>query len=201
MIAQGTPMLLAGDELSNSQHGNNNAYCQDNPITWIDWQNKDSSLLAFVKSLIQLRKDHPLLNRTNYTHGLTVSAKTGLHDIAWLNSDGKPMTEKDWHNGEGKCFAMLLAETEHENTEQSRDQSTISSDAIIVIFNAHQHGVQFTLPTLDGDWHILINTANQDLPQDIHETQLIDIQVAEHSLMLLSYNHSPYCSHQRENQS
>jgi len=181
-LAQGTPMLLAGDEFSNSQQGNNNAYCQDNEISWLNWEQQDTSLHLFVKQLLQLRKEHPLLNRTHYQHGLTRSEKTGLKDIAWLTPLGDEMAECDWHNSEGKCFAMLIAETQH--TQTSND------DALLVIFNAHRHNQQYYLPKLSGHWQVLINTVEQAhsvLPTTVQPT----LTLAAHSLMLLSYTQSP----------
>ena len=166
-IAQGTPMLLAGDENNNSQQGNNNAYCQDNEITWLDWGNNDNLLeFHFVKQLIQLRKTHPLLNRANYHHGRDVSAKTGLADISWLNTQGKTMQADDWDNCEVKCFAMCLAETKHPveqsllHSEELKDSSGLlfNDDALLIIFNAHQYDVDFLLPELTGLWQILIDT-------------------------------------------
>ncbi len=112
ILSQGIPMLLAGDEISHSQQGNNNAYCQDNPTTWINWQdiqgNKEE-LLAFTRELIRLRKHHPLFNRPAYQHGIYVSESTGLKDIDWIASHSKTITGPEWHAENAKCFGMLLA--------------------------------------------------------------------------------------------
>jgi len=170
-LAQGTPMLLAGDEFSNSQSGNNNAYCQDNDTAWLDWKNLDSVLvkqeLSFVKQLIQLRKEHPLLNRDNYQHGEKISAKTGLPDICWLNPAGDPMGSDDWHNLNLKSFAMLLADVGHEirmekNYLVPNEQCSIeygNDDALLIIFNAHTKQVEFQLPGIQGAWKKIVDTS------------------------------------------
>lgn len=185
-IAQGTPMLLSGDEHANSQQGNNNAYCQDNETTWINWQYANTANnkaeTAFVSSLIALRKAHPLLNRTNYQHGVKTSSKTGLSDISWLNCHGHSMTENDWHNNRLKCFAMLLSNTE--NTD-------LQDDALLIIFNAHANDINFQLPALNGHWNKLIDTTsatiNDEKQQPTFDANSLLINVSAHSCTLLSF--------------
>lgn len=193
-IAQGTPMLLAGDEVGNGQRGNNNAYCQDNEISWIDWQQPESAQeLAFVKALIQLRREHPLLNRTNYQHGDQVSSVTGLPDISWRNCSGQPMQEHDWHDGALRCFAMLLAQTDSEKMVDAAD------DALMIIFNAHPCEIHYQLPQLNGYWQKLIDTAHgaeqcSKSSRNIRTTgenlSLNSITAAAHSCVVLSYIHA-----------
>ena len=193
-IAQGTPMLLSGDELNNSQQGNNNAYCQDNAISWIDWKSPDAQQESnFVKKLIALRKTHPLLNRTHYQHGNEISENTGLADISWLNCHGKKMTEDNWHDQSVKCFTMMLA-----NTTQVTTNGHHQDDALLVIFNAHQHSINYLLPELNGYWQVLIDTAleTSDNIQKIDKKTLKNIShpaltIAEHSCLVLRYLHSP----------
>jgi len=192
-IAQGTPMLLAGDEIGNSQQGNNNAYCQDNQLSWLNWQQAEldhnQDLLNFVKHLTNLRKAHPLLNRSHYHHGKQHSEKTGLADINWLNCRGERMQQSDWHDSAIKCFAMLLGETTTENNKQD--------DALLIIFNAHPCEIDYCLPQvlcrqLTGNWQQLIDTAKtynskqQHLftPQNITSTHCC---VAAHSCAVLAY--------------
>lgn len=187
-IAQGTPMLLAGDELGHSQQGNNNAYCQDNELTWLNWQTLDQNAeLPFVQQLIALRKAHPLLNRTHYQHGQIISSKTNLPDISWLNCRGVLMTENDWHDSEIKCFAMLLAETQnlelgHEHEHEHAD------DALLIIFNAHQCEIDYQLPQLNGYWKTLIDTAQNEERLSVNITTET-ITIAAHSCAVLSYVH------------
>jgi len=209
-IAQGTPMLLAGDEMSNSQQGNNNAYCQDNEISWLDWQNEHAQTeIDFVKRLIQLRKEHPLLNRTLYQHGDSVSKQTGLPDISWLNCRGQLMQDTDWHDSSIKCVSMLLADTE---TEILPEVETIfgeycplgqaKDDALLIIFNAHQRDIDYALPQLNGGWQILLNTAMPSGQADTNQ-QIINtsITAAAHSCVVLSYsqtNNNPLTSVREE---
>jgi len=193
-IAQGTPMLLSGDELNNSQQGNNNAYCQDNEISWIDWLSSDAQQESnFVKALIALRKAHPLLNRTHYQHGHEISENTGLADISWFNCHGKKMTEDNWHDQSVKCFAMMLA-----NTTQVTVNDHQQDDALLVIFNAHQHNINYLLPELDGYWQVLIDTAveTSENIEKIDKNTLKNIShpaliIAEHSCVVLRYLHGP----------
>ncbi|WNC68682.1 glycogen debranching protein GlgX [Thalassotalea nanhaiensis] len=185
-LSQGTPMLLAGDERNNSQYGNNNAYCQDNEITWINWDKQDEQQVHFVKQLIKLRKQHPLLNRLNYQHGQQVSAKTGLPDISWFNCHGEAMDESNWHNKALKSFAMMLADTN--NFDENKKANVSNDDALLIIFNAADVASNFQLPNLPGNWIQIINTA--DSTAEITNT-LIDntlLSVAPFSCSVLTYS-------------
>ena len=97
MLSQGTPMVLAGDELSNTQHGNNNAYCQDNEIGWVDWENSDPDFLKFCQKIIQFRRVHPILGQSRFLHSRE-REYDGAPDIFWWRADGKPMSEAEWGN-------------------------------------------------------------------------------------------------------
>lgn len=186
-ISQGTPMLLSGDEFGHSQKGNNNAYCQDNETSWLSWQKAhNSELLNFVQELIELRKAHPLLNRTHYHHGDNYSAKTGLADISWLNCHGKPMQDGQWHDHNIKCFAMLLANTEHELSSDD----FYHDDALLVIFNAHDHEHLYHLPKLNGYWQTIFNTADTNTKQNENLART-ELMVSPHSCCLLSFSQSP----------
>lgn len=201
LLAQGTPMLLGGDEFSNSQSGNNNAYCQDNETAWLDWENLNHSdakqQLNFVSQLINLRKEHPLLNRNNYQHGQEISEKTGLADISWLNQYGETMAKEDWHNLELNCFAMLLAEVRHE-TELAKqhplplEQSCIEygkDDALLIIFNAGGQAIKFTLPKLNGEWKKIVDTASSlsvcETAKNSHQTNDKDPNVPVNQQQML----------------
>ncbi|GHG02861.1 glycogen debranching protein GlgX [Thalassotalea marina] len=189
MIAQGTPMLLSGDEMGNSQQGNNNAYCQDNNISWLEWSNADQHQISFVQRLIALRKAHPLLNRTHYQHGFKVSPTTGLPDISWYNCHGGLMVEHDWHNSAIKCFAMLLAQTEPSDVQKTSQHD----DALLIIFNAHNKHIEFQLPSLTGRWHVLIDTVQNTLEDTSDDATFTSSHyaVSPHSCVVLSYSHQP----------
>jgi glycogen operon protein len=164
-LSQGTPMLLAGDELNRSQQGNNNAYCQDNPITWLDWSvsEQESEFLDFVRRLIKLRYDHPLLRRDCFVHGKGKFSPTGFSDIEWLQVDGKAMSEADWHDPQRHFLAMLLAGKVSPAGADSLEQEAIST--LIIVLNAYSNPVSFTLPQTEYAWHCIFTTANTDLPQ------------------------------------
>jgi isoamylase len=157
-LSQGTPMLLSGDELNRSQQGNNNAYCQDNPITWFDWSvlERGSEFLAFVQRLIKLRTDHPLLRRDRFVHGEETFTATGFADIEWLNVDGKPMIEADWHDPQRHFLAMLLAGNLSPADADSLTQELNST--LIIVLNAYSNPVSFTLPQTEHDWHCIFTT-------------------------------------------
>ncbi len=155
LVAQGTPMLLAGDERNNSQLGNNNAYCQDNEISWLDWDSHDSAdrLFEFTQFLLQFRKRHPLLNRHDYQHG-TVHNHMGLPDICWLNPDGYLMEQQEWDDADNKSFAMLLNKLTSDNIAPSG----IQDDTLLIIFNGDEKAVQYRLPDIPCDWVLEVDT-------------------------------------------
>ena len=157
-LSQGVPMLLAGDEVSRTQSGNNNAYCQDNEITWHDWSwdGPKWELLNFAKRMIRLRKDHPIFRRRDFFEGAIVEEER--KDVAWLKPDGQEMTTEEWHKEFARCLGMAiyggaLPETD-ERGRQLRDAS------YVVLFNAHNDKIDFTLPVIEGRaWATEIDTA------------------------------------------
>lgn len=175
LFSQGVPMLLAGDELANSQQGNNNSYCQDNPISWLDWSqlNSASEHLSFVKRLVELRKQYPVLRRTRYMHGQRTSRSTALPDISWLNAASETMQDEDWDDNSNRFFAMLLCGDAEVNTLDSCTLCQTSDKAnspafdspkpdgiVLITINGYDDPVDFTLPELDGQWHFETSTAD-----------------------------------------
>jgi glycogen operon protein len=149
-LSQGVPMLLAGDELGRTQRGNNNAYCQDNDISWVDWQlDADKErLLAFTQELIQLRKRHPALRRRTYPKP---------SDVAWLTPQGGEMTEGDWKLPFARCLGMLLLGDRV--AERDASGAPIEDDDLLVLVNAHHEPIDFRLP--DDGWQALLDTAGE----------------------------------------
>jgi len=159
LMSQGTPMLLAGDEFGRTQHGNNNAYCQDSEISWVDWNGigaAGSALIMFVRRLTTLRRELPVLRRNRFMTG-SFNEALGVRDLTWLTADGKEMTEEDWKNGNTRCFGMLL-----DGTAQVSSIVRRGTDAsVLLVFNGWHEGVEFSLPALPegASWLRLFDTA------------------------------------------
>ena len=162
ILAQGTPMLLAGDEFGHSQQGNNNAYCQDNEITWLDWSalQREAGMLEFVRSLIRIRRDYLLLHRDRFVHGEEQFEPSGFSDIQWLRADGHPMNDSDWHDHANHFLAMLLA-VEAMPAKDSRFDSEKESP-LMIVFNAAAEPIEFMLPETDFHWRCIFTTATTE---------------------------------------
>jgi len=143
-LSQGVPMLLAGDEMGRTQNGNNNPYCQDNEISWIDWQNADKELLEFTKKLISGYKNHNVFSRRDWFKGQPIKGR-GLTDIAWFSPDGKKMSEENWKLDFAKCLGVYLNGRGIHSLDY--DGKPIVDDSFYLIFNAHNEPVEYKLPT------------------------------------------------------
>lgn len=168
LLAQGVPMLLAGDELSNSQGGSNNAYCQDNAIGWIDWDKTDEAFLAFVKLLLKLRHEHPVLRRPRFFRGSTIPG-TDVKDIIWLSPEGREMTEADWHFAEARCLGYYLGGDAGVAFVGAGGREELD-DGFVVLMNAYHEPVPFVLPTdvLSGGWRVVTDTARDTAQGERH---------------------------------
>ncbi len=145
LLAQGVPMLVAGDELGRTQDGNNNAYCQDNPTSWIDWDGTDRGLHAFVERLVGLRRRHPALRRLTWFDGSPTTL--GERDIAWLWRDGSEITREQWENRANRCFGFRIG------------REDAAEAAVLVLVNAGTAAVDFTLPSAPGEgWRLQLDT-------------------------------------------
>ena len=156
-LSQGVPMLLAGDEMSRTQNGNNNAYCQDNEISWINWDKADHQLLDFTKKLIHLYKEHNVFSRRDWFKGQPIKGRA-LTDIAWFAPDGKKMREENWRQDFAKCLAVYL--NGHGIHSLDYDGMPIVDDNFYVIFNAHSEPVDYKLPTkrYGDNWMKILDT-------------------------------------------
>jgi glycogen operon protein len=141
LFSQGVPMILGGDELGRTQHGNNNGYCQDNEISWFDWENVDESLFHFTARLIELRREHPVFRRRRWFLGHPITA-AGLTDIAWFRPDGNQMTAEDW----GSALAMAVFVNGEEIAAPDSRGRKVRDDSFFVLFNPSPDPVRFTLP-------------------------------------------------------
>ncbi len=160
MLSQGVPMLLAGDEMGRSQMGNNNAYCQDNEINWVDWSllDTEADFFAFVCGLIRLRRNEPLLRRRRFVHGSERSSVTGLPEIQWINPLGNEMSEHHWREAFARCVGLLLA---GDNRNHHLAQIEPETDrCLFIVFNASRDPVEFRLPEIPGvtKWRRLLDT-------------------------------------------
>jgi isoamylase len=156
--AQGVPMLLAGDELGRTQRGNNNAYCQDNDVSWVSWDHQDTDLLDFVQALSQLRRHHPVFRRRRFFQGASPSGD-GLRDISWLTPSGAEMTDADWNADYGKAIAVFL--NGDAITEPDPRGERMTDDSFLLLFNAHSDPVPFSLPParFGASWEVVLDTA------------------------------------------
>ena len=165
LLAQGTPMVVAGDEFGRTQGGNNNAYCQDNEISWLDWNitPEGEALTRFVRGLTELRHHYPILRRGRFMTG-EFNEALGVKDVSWVNASGKEMTIEDWKDGVSRCFGMLM-----DGRAQATGIRRPASDAtLLMILNAHHDVVEFTLPpTAEGRrWNLIFDTNIPDDDQD-----------------------------------
>jgi isoamylase len=157
LLSQGTPMLLAGDESARTQQGNNNAYCQDNDVSWVDWDVSESgrALTRFVQNLTRLRHQYPILRRERFLTG-EFNEALGVKDVTWINASGAEMRADDWSDGNMRCFGMLM-----DGQAQPTGIGRRGEDAtMLMVLNAHHDLVMFTLPVHPGGsrWSLLVDT-------------------------------------------
>ena len=159
LLAQGVPMLLAGDERGHTQNGNNNAYCQDNETSWIDWTEtpQRAQRLAFVRALIQLRRSHRTFRRRDFFHGKLLRGRE-VKDVVWLKPDGGEVTADDWNGDHARTLGMFISGGELE--ERGRRGAPAKDDDFLLLFNAHHEPVDFRIPFLDsGTWQVVFDTS------------------------------------------
>ncbi len=158
LLSQGVPMLLAGDEMGHTQNGNNNPYCQDNELSWLNWdlRSEDRRFFEFVRRLIALRKEHRLFRRRHFFQGRRIR---GLKDIIWLNPDGHEMTDEQWNLSFARCLGVFLG---GQGIEEYDERGRIITDGdCIIMFNSHHEAIPFTIPLVgqpDG-WRVLVDTS------------------------------------------
>jgi isoamylase len=183
LLSQGVPMLLHGDELGRTQLGNNNAYCQDNEISWIDWAHPDRQFLAFVTRLSRLRSAHPVFRRRRFFEGQPVRG-TNLDDIAWLTPDGTEMTDADWRTGDARALGVFLNGRGIPRGHAIGTRAV--DDSFLLLFNAHRKPVRFAIHVgrLALAWRIEIDTSRADGSSGDDET-IAELTVAARSLIVL----------------
>jgi glycogen operon protein len=163
-LSQGVPMLLAGDEMGHTQLGNNNAYCQDNEVSWLDWglAETERDLLQFTQTLADLRRYHPVFRRRRFFRGHPQATGGETGDLVWLTPTGQEMTQDDWAASDAKSLGVFL--NGEAISEPDPRGEKITDAKFLLLFNAHSHSRTFTLPDarLAAGWQVVIDTALRD---------------------------------------
>jgi len=182
-LSQGVPMLVAGDEFGRTQNGNNNAYCQDNEISWLDWDNADEDLLSFTQKLIALRKDHPAFRRRKWFQGQPIKGK-GLEDIAWFLPEGTEMSDDNWNHDFAKSLGVFLNGKGLHYVDPQGEP--IYDDNFYMIFNAHDQPLDYHLPEkiLNKPWTKILDTSNDQVEENLIKENEV-IKVNGRSIVLL----------------
>jgi isoamylase len=186
-LSQGVPMLLGGDEFGRTQHGNNNAYCQDNEISWFQWEldDRQGRLLEFTRALIHFRAAHPVFRRTQF---LTANSPlgSGLPDSWWFRPDGRKMTRRDWGDAEMRSIGLFL--NGDEIPTRTRQGEHVSDESFLILFNAHHEAATFRLPPrrFGQRWKLELSTAEPDAEEGEHNfTARSEVTVEARSIVLL----------------
>ena len=190
LLSQGTPMLLAGDESARTQQGNNNAYCQDNDVSWLNWEVPESglALTRFVQTLTKLRRQYPILRRERFLTGEFDEA-LGIKNVTWINASGAEMRVEDWSDGHMRCFGKLL-----DGRAQPTGIGRRGDDAtMLLVLNAHHDLVTFTLPVHPGGrrWSLLIDTNAPDRETAARFSSGDAYEVTPRSLLLFALEAAP----------
>jgi glycogen operon protein len=186
LLSQGVPMICGGDEISRTQNGNNNAYCQDNPITWYNWDldERKLSLLEFTRKLIEIRKEHPNLHRRKFYQDRSIR-RSEVKDIMWLRPDGEEMTDEEWWAGWVRCLGVMLNGETLDHIDEKGER--VLDDTFLIMLNCHHEPIKFYLPQSpqSKDWEVVIDT--NDPEQTIARVVPAGkpIQLARQSLILM----------------
>ncbi|MEP6696717.1 MAG: glycogen debranching enzyme, partial [Pseudonocardiales bacterium] len=189
-LSQGVPMLLHGDEIGRTQQGNNNAYCQDSRLSWVDWPDAREhwALQEFTTKVIKLRHNHPVLRRRRFFGGRPIRKDEELRDIAWFTTKGEEMTERDWDTALGKAVAVFLNGEGIPDLDARGQQ--VTDDSFLLCFNASQEALDFTAPPpgYGASWDSALDTAQPlddpiDGPRSVKAGEVI--AVAARSLLVL----------------
>ncbi|CTP87290.1 glycogen debranching protein GlgX [Xanthomonas graminis] len=185
LLAQGTPMLLAGDERAQTQGGNNNTYCQDNEITWLDWDNDptEGRLTDFVKALSALRKRYPILTRGRFLNG-QYNEEAGVRDLTWLNPGGTEMEEAHWNEAGARAIGLVL----EGKAQTSGVKELANDDTLLIVINAYHEGVNFVLPSAEEalHWKLVLST-DETLQVDAMPAGASDFLAPPRSVSVFEY--------------
>jgi glycogen operon protein len=182
LLSQGTPMILAGDEFGRTQQGNNNAYCQDNEISWVNWNIPENRqrLIKFVQKLTGLRQKYPILRRSRFLTG-EYNEELEVKDVTWINANGTEMAQENWNDPIMRCFGMLIDGRAQPTGIRQRGQEA----TLLLVFNSHSDVVEFTFPECTGGnkWTLLIDTNLEEIKSETFNTG-DQYQVTSRSLLL-----------------
>ncbi|AXK32845.1 glycogen debranching enzyme GlgX [Streptomyces armeniacus] len=164
MLSQGVPMLSHGDEFARTQHGNNNAYCQDSELSWVHWPapGEEDEMCAFVRAMVRLRRDHPVFRRRRFFHGRPVEGTHDeLSDIAWFTPQGDAMVQRDWQEAQAKSLTVFLNGSAI--SEPGPRGERVTDDSFLLMFHARHAPQEFVVPVDHGrQWQVIVDTADED---------------------------------------
>jgi isoamylase len=161
-LSQGVPMLMGGDEFGRTQRGNNNAYCQDNEISWLNWQRNEAQnrLFEFTRKLIQLRREHPVFRRPKFFQGRRIRGGE-IKDVMWFNPGGNEMSEDEWNSPVVRCLGMLVSGDTADVADKQGEP--VRDDTFLLLINAHNDAIPFLLPGQEHlEWELILDTTNED---------------------------------------
>jgi glycogen operon protein len=181
LLSQGVPMLLGGDELGRTQSGNNNAYCQDNELSWYDWVGADTDFLDWVRRLVAYRAAHPVFRRRRWFQGRRIR---GMDDMVWFRHDGEEMTDDDWETGFARSVGVYMNGDTIKSTDLYGERMT--DDTFVLVFNASELDLPWVLPDATWGKHWVVDLDTADPAAAPHEIAAGGtIQVQSHSLVVL----------------
>jgi len=187
-LSLGVPMISAGDEIGRTQQGNNNAYCQDNEVSWLNWAEADAGRLMFVKEVLRVRRECACFRRRTFFSGQADPA-TGIKDVMWLREDGHEMAAHDWHSHKRHVLGMLVRNdvAQGGDREPGGDEQTPAAAALLLVLNASDIACHFHLPEMPpgGKWQGVLDTARPNVPWDEHVAE--HLEMVPYSLVLLGY--------------
>jgi glycogen operon protein len=190
LLSQGVPMLLGGDELGRTQGGNNNAYCQDNEISWFDWENVDTDFAKWCQRIISFRRDHPVFRRRRWFQGQRIR---GIEDLAWLRPDGEEMNDDDWDAGFARAVAVFMNGGTIPTTDSYGER--IVDDTFLVIFNASDHTIHWNIPgpAWSRRWTVDLDTSDprRGSARTVNKRAGDVLDVADRSMVVLRSIQAP----------
>ncbi|HBZ72373.1 MAG TPA: hypothetical protein DEP35_22610 [Deltaproteobacteria bacterium] len=189
LLSQGVPMLSHGDELSHTQHGNNNAYCQDSELSWLHWDldPRQQAFLAFVRQVLLVRRENPVFRRRRFFQGDALPGR-GVKDVSWIGPDGLELTQSGWNDAGNHVLGMLVpgdASDESDVRGRPLQTASLSARTLLLLLNSGTRSCPFSLPQIDakGEWRELLNTA-QPARRTLRKP---GVNLAAHSIVLLCH--------------